>query len=112
MNPHVTLARDQLSQRMAALKQPGKVGSPTWSPGLTGSAGLARSTLCLTPMPSLSWDRASCLFAQLGVASAPHFAPLLPGIAKTSAEEPGLDFVSINRSHQRVLESDKHLQCL
>lgn len=82
------------------------------SPGLTGSAGLVRSTQCLTPMPSLSWDKVSCLFAQLGMAPAPRFAPLLPNAAETSAEELGLDFVSINRSHQQELESDKHLQCL
>lgn len=55
----------------------------------------------------ISWDRMSCLFAQLGTAPVPHFASLLP-----SAEKPGLDFVSINRSHQCAFESDKHLQCL
>lgn len=63
-------------------------------------------------MPSLSWDRASCLFAQLGVAPAPRFAPLLPRAAETSAEKPGLDFISINRSHQWALESNKHLPSL
>jgi len=82
VNPPTSLPRDLSFQRTATRKQPGKVGSPMLSPGLTGSAGLTRSIRCLTLMPVLSWDRAHRLFAQLGMAPAPHFATLLPGVPK------------------------------
>lgn len=78
-----------------------------------GSASLLRSTWCRTPMLSLSWDWASCFFAQLGMAPAP--ASPLSLVLPNPAEELwswGWTSISINRSHQWVLGSEQDLRCL
>lgn len=104
--------RDQPSQRIAAPRQAGKVGIPL-EPRFNGICQSAEVHMVPDPDAVPLLGLGELLLCSAGDGPSSCFSPL-SGAAQSSrgAVELGMDFISINRSHQWALGSEKDLRCL